>query len=80
MTLENRIKQLEDRRGTPIEPEDLAGMTAQEKYLAMLHPRRASSGHYGGLRNKTVETRDMPVFTPEEAYRLALEGPHPNRR
>lgn len=75
MTLKSRIKQLEDQRGTPIEPEDLAGMTPQERYLAMLHPRHAASGRYGGLRNKTVETRDMPTITPEEAYRRAIQGP-----
>lgn len=69
MTLESRIKQLEDRRGTPIEPEDLAGMTAQEKYLAMLkqplRPAHRSSRSLAKLKK----------LTPQEAYLRALHGP-----
>ena len=79
MTLENRISKLEERRGKPIEPEDMKNLTPSEQYLAMLHPRRKSSGHCSAL-NKPVISKSTLTITPEEAYRRMIERPPTNRR
>ena len=79
MTLENRISRLEELRGTPIEPEDMENLTPGERYLAMLHPRRNSSGRCGAL-NKPVKSKGTLTITPEEAHRRMIERPRSTTR